>query len=436
MNKQTPEVTEEQVIDLRSYLKILHKRRLLIILVTLLFLLTGGILSFFVLPPGYEAGTLLLVTQAADKQQVVNQGNDTGSVVNTVSRIPVLTMNTYVGQIKSEALLQRVIDKLQLGERGYTARTLAGQIRAATAKDSNLIEVIVSGSDPNLAADVANTLSSEFLELISEKNREQMERSVKFMQDQQAITEKDLSKAVEELRKFNSEPRGIAYLEQEFTARSQDLNRYQTELGQGRVEMQQMLAAKASLEESLAATQKTITTQKYDQLQGKVVRSEEINPAYTALTEKLNEKKMALAEKEAQMAAAQEVAAGLKNQVDQIQAELASKRAGQERLQAEVKRLEGTRNLLADKTTQTQIARSIDLGNTSLVVVSPAMAPVEPVRPKKKLNMAMAFVLGLMASVMLAFVLEYLDNTIKTPEDVARHLELPVLGTIPAAKQF
>jgi capsular polysaccharide biosynthesis protein len=54
-----------------------------------------------------------------------------------------------------------------------------------------------------------------------------------------------------------------------------------------------------------------------------------------------------------------------------------------------------------------------------------------PVKPKPLLNIAIALVVGLMAGVGLAFLLEYLDNTIKTEEDIQRVLQLPVLGSIP-----
>jgi len=64
-------------------------------------------------------------------------------------------------------------------------------------------------------------------------------------------------------------------------------------------------------------------------------------------------------------------------------------------------------------------------------VVDPAIEPTTPVKPRPKLNMAVAGVLGVMVGVGLAFLLEYLDNTLKTAEDVRRHLDLPVLGTIP-----
>ena len=58
--------------------------------------------------------------------------------------------------------------------------------------------------------------------------------------------------------------------------------------------------------------------------------------------------------------------------------------------------------------------------------------PIEkPVNVKTALNTAIAMILGLMMGVFIAFVLEYMDNTIKTENDVQKHLDLPVLGLIP-----
>lgn len=57
--------------------------------------------------------------------------------------------------------------------------------------------------------------------------------------------------------------------------------------------------------------------------------------------------------------------------------------------------------------------------------------PKSAVKPKKALNIAIAFFLGLMVSIGLSFLLEYIDSTLKTAEDVKRNLDLPVLGTIP-----
>lgn len=67
----------------------------------------------------------------------------------------------------------------------------------------------------------------------------------------------------------------------------------------------------------------------------------------------------------------------------------------------------------------------------NVAVVDPALVPTEPVRPRKAMNVAVAFVLGAMAAVGLAFLLEFLDTSVRTPEDVQRHLGLPVLASIP-----
>lgn len=67
----------------------------------------------------------------------------------------------------------------------------------------------------------------------------------------------------------------------------------------------------------------------------------------------------------------------------------------------------------------------------NIQVIDEAQVPEAPIKPRPKLNMAIAGVLGLMVSIFLVFLLEYIDNTIKTPEDIQRYLELPVIGTIP-----
>lgn len=67
----------------------------------------------------------------------------------------------------------------------------------------------------------------------------------------------------------------------------------------------------------------------------------------------------------------------------------------------------------------------------SVSIVDTAVTPTQPIKPNKQLNMLIAFVVGLMASVGLAFLLEYMDNTVKTSEDVEQLLGIPVLGVIP-----
>ncbi|WP_350345074.1 Wzz/FepE/Etk N-terminal domain-containing protein [Proteinivorax tanatarense] len=76
---------------------------------------------------------------------------------------------------------------------------------------------------------------------------------------------------------------------------------------------------------------------------------------------------------------------------------------------------------------QVQVIMNVD----NVQILDEAIAPDNPVSPRVRLNMAIAAILGLMASVFIVFLLEYLDNTIKSEKDVQRHLELEVIGTVP-----
>ncbi|WP_449537885.1 YveK family protein [Ferdinandcohnia sp. Marseille-Q9671] len=77
-----------------------------------------------------------------------------------------------------------------------------------------------------------------------------------------------------------------------------------------------------------------------------------------------------------------------------------------------------------------EIVKHMNVDNVS--ILSPAELPENPspVKPNPMLNMAIALVVGLMAGVGLSFLLEYLDNTIKTEQDIEKSLGLPVLGAI------
>lgn len=67
----------------------------------------------------------------------------------------------------------------------------------------------------------------------------------------------------------------------------------------------------------------------------------------------------------------------------------------------------------------------------SVEVIDKAITPENPVKPNKLMNIAIAAVLGIMIGLFIVFVLEYLDNKIKTPQDIEKYLELPILGVVP-----
>lgn len=67
----------------------------------------------------------------------------------------------------------------------------------------------------------------------------------------------------------------------------------------------------------------------------------------------------------------------------------------------------------------------------NVTIMDNAELPKSPVKPNVFLNILIAFFLGLMISVGLSFLLEYLNNTIVSKEDVEKYLELSVIGIIP-----
>lgn len=69
--------------------------------------------------------------------------------------------------------------------------------------------------------------------------------------------------------------------------------------------------------------------------------------------------------------------------------------------------------------------------NGNVRVIETVEMPENPISPNKVMNIAIAFLLGLMVSVGLVFLLEYMDNTYKTKEQLEKELEIPVLGIIP-----
>lgn len=88
--------------------------------------------------------------------------------------------------------------------------------------------------------------------------------------------------------------------------------------------------------------------------------------------------------------------------------------------------------IIANKVAEVFQIRVIEMMKVDNVqVLDAAMAPRSPIKPKPKLNIAIGGVLGVMVSVFVVFLLEYLDNTIKTPEDIEKYLELSVIGIIP-----
>jgi capsular polysaccharide biosynthesis protein len=88
---------------------------------------------------------------------------------------------------------------------------------------------------------------------------------------------------------------------------------------------------------------------------------------------------------------------------------------------------------IANKTAEVfkkEIANIMNVDNVSILAKANVSENPAPIKPRPLLNVAIAIVVGLMAGVGLAFLLEYFNNTIKNEQDIEKILGLPILGVI------
>lgn len=69
-------------------------------------------------------------------------------------------------------------------------------------------------------------------------------------------------------------------------------------------------------------------------------------------------------------------------------------------------------------------------------IIDKAEMPMYPVSPNKQMNYLLGIIIGLVIGVGIIFLIAFLDDTIKTPDDVQRHVELSVIGAIPAFQKI
>jgi len=130
-----------------------------------------------------------------------------------------------------------------------------------------------------------------------------------------------------------------------------------------------------------------------------------------------------------QLAQVEKQIAGLQAEIDRLsEEEDAGRNPRRDQLQTNLALYQQIYSSLLSNYETVRLAR---LQNTPNVVqVEAARPPTDPERPKPLLNLALGGVVGLLIAGAMAFLVEYLDTTLKTPDDVARVLNLPVIGFI------
>lgn len=140
----------EETISLKELLQTLKKRLALILAITLTAVIISGVVSFFFLTPIYQASTQILVNQKNEDQAMYNQ-----SELNANLQL----INTYNIILKSATILELVIADMDLD---MTAGQLSSKVTVSNANNSQVVNISVQDENPQMAADIANTIASVF----------------------------------------------------------------------------------------------------------------------------------------------------------------------------------------------------------------------------------------------------------------------------------
>ncbi|WP_282020655.1 YveK family protein [Planomicrobium okeanokoites] len=140
----------EETISLQDLFKTIRKRLGLIALLTILAITIAGVISFLVLTPVYQTSTEILVNQSPA---------ETGQLTNQNIQTDLQLINTYSGIIKSPAILDQVVEEMNLD---MTTDQLTSKITVSNADQSQIVNIAVQDEDPAMAVEIANTTASVF----------------------------------------------------------------------------------------------------------------------------------------------------------------------------------------------------------------------------------------------------------------------------------
>jgi len=330
-----------------------------------------------------------------------------------------------------------------------TVKELRNGLKAAEiGKKTNIISLSYASTDPDKARDVVNTLVQVYLDQTIAFKTEEASRTVGFVEEQLKGVRTELEGSEKNLQAYKTTS-GVVQLDTEAQSLIQafaDADKRKAEIS---LQKKQVEFALASLKE---ARRRGVT------YSPAVMRDD---PLVAGMAAKLSDLEV---QKRALLADTTESHPGVKvvlGQIDELQRKIqATYETSQKNLEkqetavsqqlglyevqlkalpvaerdlARLTRLSKVNadiyTFLLQKHEEARIAKASTISNIN--IVDPAISPDQPVKPRKKKNLILGLLVGLMFGVGLTFFQEYLDDTIKDAEEAKRLLALPLLAVIP-----
>jgi uncharacterized protein involved in exopolysaccharide biosynthesis len=433
-------------ISLKELIEILLKNKTLIITITLIVTLLAGIFSFLIVEPTYEADVVLMPYNVGQTNKVDLSSDNIENVLNQLTVYPSLTLETYKEQIKSDVVLIKTIESLELEEE-LSYEGLRNKVSINANKDSNNITLTVTDTDPEKAALIANTLKDVYIEFVGQMKQNQLDQSIEFLDSQVDIEKKNLNSALRVLEGFLIENTSSEELGQELDIKRNSRNRLITErenlvsnYGQEKIEYElslNLVNKKIEITEELLNSEVSIVTLNKDiysdlalyeyfkslgiDTENVNISVEEKNEVYYELKNSLNgliiereiikQKLLNLDDRYDKQIVFYDVSIEeLKDSVEELNIKLSKVESEENLLMTQVEHTKSTYEALLNKREAIRITEASKISENSILVVSEAFEPIKPVSPNKMLNLAIGFVLGLMMSVFIAFFRHYWKN--------------------------
>ena len=455
----------EAKLHFLDYWRVVKLRLGLILLTFFLVMVTAGVYVFF-LPRQYYSQVTVEIKPDMNKTSQLDQNTSSG-------RIDPQFVATQIQVLKKSEILNPVIEKLdlitKLSPPGMTmpmhwvTEVLGRSMTVSEQRNTTLVEIGVYHTNHKLAADIANTIAIEYRDQRISELRKNMDQTLAEMKDELKTKEDELIKLFQEASKLRQEG-SIVDSDPENPSAPLSISA-QTATG---------ISENLMLEKAAAVDQLRNQLQRIEQL-----KPEELMEAIRILgiTDQTVEKNLPLLQ-DARAEEAKYLSAGLGENHPRVKSLRAQRDVYQKILTDQlesIKRSLKTRLEIEEKTLKTYTASTVVKRNEQIedkTTMAPYVAkksayimakqlilgirqqyekakfdniltqmPVKiwqraqpglyPEKPSVILYMIVAAMLGIVAGIALAFFIEYLDTSVKTVDDIEKHLALPVLAVIP-----
>lgn len=466
---------EEQEINLREYFLVVIKRRWMIITIVL-FVLTLTAIYSFLQTPMFQARASMYIDRL--NYNIVPEVVSDPSAWQSYDYF----FQTQYKLLKSKALARRVVDRLNLtpqdlvqgsdksaskpptdpqqaeSQRNSLAGRLLGMVEIFPIKNTTLVEIAITSPDPRFAMVLSNAWADEYVEYslasqfeYTQKAEELLVGQVKSLQaeiahDEKLLQEYSLAKQVVKLD--NERSMSTHTLEEMNTSLTQatkdridkevhyrDLQAHGKDAVPEVVNngvVQQLREEYSVLERQYSEKSKTYKPD-YPEMVRMRGQMDQLKKHIDREMDDVYRKVLAAANAGYTEAASREIALQSNmNTTKRDTIETNSKELDYDRIKLEIDNKKSLLESLLKKLSETDVSVQVkEKKATTIRIVDRAELPMRPFKPNIKRNLWFALLMGSIIGIGFAFLLEYLDNSLKTSEDIDRHLQLPFLGIVP-----